>query len=339
MDWLAQLSWERGALIQLLWFVLLLVVGLFWLERRAQGDLGQFISSIMQKRLAIRTGLKRKLFRLALIAGMLIAGVLALRGPVTSGSLESVTTKRPTANIIVALDVSKSMLAQDTAPNRLARARAAILEMIANLTGHRIGLVAFAGGAQILTPLTTDYESFRVELREAGPKSVSRGGTQIGDAIRKSLVAFGSSQDSKILLLITDGEDHDSYPLDAAKAALEQGVRIVTIGFGSEQGSEIIIVDAKTGARTTLSDRNGQVVRSRLDGETLRKIADATKGVYIPATPDLNSILSRSMEPMMRDATRLHQQRIPTQHYHWFVLASLICFIGAIWLKSTGVRL
>ena len=334
-----QLSWERPGLIQLFWVAAALLVILLWLQSTVRDSLSSFISQHMQKRISTRRTLRRRFLRLALIGTTLFSGILALRGPVTLGELESVTTKQPQADIMVALDVSKSMLAEDAAPNRLERAKAEVLDMLTSLGGHRVGLVAFAGGARILTPLTTDHDSFRIELRDAGPNSVSRGGTQLGDAINKSLSGFRSQPGSKIILLITDGEDHDSYPMDAAKAALERGVRIVTIGFGSEQGSEIIITDTKTGARNALTDRQGQVVRSRLDGETLRNIALTTEGAYIPAgvaALDLESILAEHLRPMILDATRTQKRQLPTQQYTWFVLICFISLLGATWLDATG---
>jgi Ca-activated chloride channel family protein len=144
------------------------------------------------------------------------------------------------------------------------------------------------------------------------------------------------------MLLITDGEDHDSYPLDAARAAVEAGIRIVSIGFGSEEGSEITLTDPETGARTVLTDRDGRVVRSRLDGDLLREIALLTEGVYIPAGTaalDLDSIVDRHVEPLVTDVADRNVRPVVIEHYRWFVLGALIALVAAVWVGSTrGAR-
>jgi len=214
--------------------------------------------------------------------------------------------------------------------------------MVDELGGHRLGLVAFAGRASLLCPLTADYSFFRMVLRSAEPKSVSRGGTQIGSAIRVARDAFGPEPGSKLMLLITDGEDHDSYPMDAAKEAADADVRIVSIGFGSEEGSQITIVDPETGARTKLTDREGRVVTSRVDGKLLREIALATEGAYVPAgvsALDLESIVREHIQPMVRMSAETRERIIPNEQYPWCVLASLVFMFAAVWIGSqTGRR-
>ncbi len=207
------------------------------------------------------------------------------------------------------------------------------------MQGHRVGLVVFAGRASVKCPLTSDYGFFRLVLRDVDTNSAGRGGTRIGEAIRKAVAAYGPGQGApRLMLLITDGEDHDSYPLDAAQAAVEAGVRVVTIGFGSETGSEITLTDPETGARTLLTDRDGQVVRSRLDGELLREIALDTEGVYVPAGTsalDLDSIVGAHVEPLISDSVTRQTRPVIIEHYRWFVLGSLIALCAAVWVGST----
>jgi uncharacterized protein YegL len=244
---------------------------------------------------------------------------------------------------VIALDVSKSMLADDAAPTRLGRAKAEISDLIGQLDQHRLGLVAFAGRAAVLSPLTPDHGFFRMILRGASPTSVSRGGTRIGDAIRKSLsVLHESSAGSKMILLVTDGEDQDSFPEDAAKQAKQDGVRIVSVGFGSEKGSQITLVDPKSGVRTLLTDKaTDRPVVSRLDGELLRKLAVDTEGAYVPAgvaALDLDSIVEQHIKPMVRDAAQVTERVVPIEQYPWFVLGALVCLFTAVWLGGTGAR-
>jgi Ca-activated chloride channel family protein len=328
--------------VHLVWVALVLVGLLALLELRARDTLARFVSVVMQIRLTERQSTARRLVKLGLILATLVLGVLGLMRPQTHGGMETLSTRRIAADIMVVLDVSKSMLAEDAAPNRLARAKAEISEFIDRVQGHRVGLATFAGRASVQCPLTSDYGFFRLVLRDIDTGSVSRGGTRIGEAIRKAVAAYGPGQRPRLMLLITDGEDHDSYPLDAARAAMEAGIRIVTIGFGSEQGSEITLTDPKTGARSVLTDRDGQVVRSRLDGELLREIALTTEGVYVPAgiaALDLDSIVETHVEPMVTESTTQLARRVPAEHYRWFVLASLVGLVGAVWVGSTtGAR-
>ncbi len=325
--------------VHLIWIALVLVGALALLELRSRDTLGRFISALMQVRLAERQTPARRVVKLLLILVTLVVGILGLMRPQTPGGTETLSTRRVAADIMVVLDVSRSMLAEDASPNRLARAKAEISDFIDRVQGHRAGLIAFAGRAAVKCPLTSDYGFLKLVLRDIDTRSVGRGGTRIGEAIRKAVAAYGPGRGPRLMLLITDGEDHDSYPLDAAQAAVEAGIRVVTIGFGSETGSEITLVDPETGARRVLTDRDGQVVHSRLDGELLRKIALVTEGVYVPAGTaalDLDSIVETHVKPMVTETTVRLGRRVPVEHYRWFVLAALLGLVGSVWIGSTS---
>jgi Ca-activated chloride channel family protein len=334
------LSFADPHWVHLVWPALALLALLAVLELRARDTLGRFISAAMQDRLAERPSLARRLTKLGLILAMLLLGTVGLMRPQVSGGTEILSTRQVSADIMVVLDVSRSMLAEDAAPNRLSRAKAEINEFVERVQGHRVGLVAFAGRASVLCPLTSDYGFFHLVLRDVDTHAVPRGGTRIGEAIRKAVAAFGPGRGaSRIMLLITDGEDHDSYPLDAAREAVDAGIRIVAIGFGSETGSEITLTDPATGARTLLTDRDGQVVRSRLDGELLREIALTTEGVYVPAGTsalDLDSIVEAHVEPLVTDARSQRTRPVVVEHYRWFVLGALAALVAAVWVGSTS---
>ena len=202
--------------------------------------------------------------------------------------------------------------------------------------GQQVGLIAFAGKAAVLCPMTTDFGFLRLILNEAEPQSVGLGGTQIGDAIRKAVDGFRESGDiHRLILLVTDGEDHDSFPLEAAKAAKEKGVKIVSVGFGDEAGSKIEVADPQTGGRSFVKDRDGQDVVSRLDGETLRDIALQTDGAYVPAGTgalDLESIYRTHIASMLRGSTEDQQHIVRNEAYQWLVLAALVLlFMGLSW--------
>lgn len=328
--------------VHAVWPVLALVCALAFLEFRGRGLLARFVSTTMQPRLAQGASTTRRVVKLVFILATLLCGVVALMRPQTPGGTEAIAARRISADIMVVLDVSKSMLAEDAAPNRLARAKADIAEFVDRVTGHRVGLVAFAGRAAVMSPLTTDYGFFHLVLKGVDDSSVSRGGTRIGEAIHRAVAAFGVNRGvSRVMLLITDGEDHDSYPLDAVEEAVSAGIRIVAIGFGSETGSPVTLTDPDTGARTTLRDADGQIVQSRLDGDLLRRIALDSEGVYVPAgtsAVDLDAIIETHVEPLVSDTSARVLRRSPIEHFRWFVLGAIGCLALTVWLSTTSRR-
>ena len=184
---------------------------------------------------------------------------------------------------------------------------------------------------RVLSPLTMDHGFFRLVLDSASPKSVTLGGTNIGEVIRKGTRLLSAHEGPKAMILITDGEDHDSYPIEAAEEARRAGVVIITVGFGSETGSTIDVLDRKTGAKTRIKDAKGADVISRLDGETLRQIAAKTGGVYVPAETgvlDLESIMIRHILPLVSESTQENVREVRIDIFQWFVGLGLIFFFG-----------
>ena len=218
----------------------------------------------------------------ALLTSAIACLVVALLGPQWGFQWEEV--KRRGVDLVIALDASKSMLAQDVKPNRLERAKLAIQELIPLLKGDRIGLVVFAGTGFLQCPLTVDYGAFTLTLADASTDAIPRGGTSIGQAIRTGLSAFETSQaESRALVLITDGEDHEGQAQAAASEAAKAGVKIFAVGIGTPEG-ELVPVTDEQGSRTFLKDGEGRTVKSRLDESTLQQVALATGGSYVRAT-------------------------------------------------------
>ncbi len=327
----AQPEWLHG-----LWGVLAFVALLFWLERRGVGALDRLIGAALQPRLVRRPTRLRRRMRLALLGLSAACLVVALMRPQLG--VRHVAAPRVGAEIMIALDVSKSMLAEDVAPSRLERAKAEIVDLLAFLEGDQVGLIAFAGRATVLAPMTPDFSFLRLVLEGAGPHSVTRGGTRLEEPIRKAVAGFGPAREaSRAILLITDGEDHDSFPLDAAKAAAEAGVVIVAIGFGDELGSEIYATDPRSGARELIRDDAGRPVRSRLDGELLRELALVTHGAYVPAGTgvlDLESIYRQHIEPLMVGELDPRGQTVRDEGYQWAVLLGLVFLVSSAAVAS-----
>lgn len=220
----------------------------------------------------------------ALVAAALGLVALALARPGWNPTAQKVT--RSGRDVVVLIDVSRSMLAEDVKPNRLERAKLIVKDLMEAARGDRIGIIAFAGSASVRCPLTTDTSFARLALDNLTPLSVARGGTMIGDAIRTALDQVFKEGEGRYrdIVLITDGEDHESFPADAAAVAGERGVRIIAIGLGSELGGATIPNERASGGTKDggVVQYEGEVVKTKLEADSLRKIAAATPGgVYL----------------------------------------------------------
>ncbi len=215
-------------------------------------------------------------------------------------------------DIIFAVDTSKSMLAEDVKPDRLERAKLSVLDLVNILQGDRIGIVAFSGQAFLQCPLTLDYDAFRMSLEALDTNVIQRGGTNISAAIEEAEIAFSSTSNRKIIVLISDGEELEDSALEAAGKAAENGVVIYTLGVGGAGGEFIPVRDA-TGGTTLLKDESGNPVRSRLNEKTLTEIAEATGGFYEPLTADgMDTIYNEGLKkiPSQELSSRMRQLAI-----------------------------
>lgn len=275
---------------------------LMWRDRRPLAN--AFLASPMRGRLSYGIGAWRRLIAILCLAGGFAALILALMRP-QWGRVER-QLPRMGAEIMICLDVSKSMLAEDVTPNRLERAKAEIRDLLAYLRDERVGLMVFAGRPVLLSPLTSDFGFLKLILENAGPHNVGRGGTRLGPAIQRAIAAFhGPEAVSRVVLLITDGDDLDTKPIEMAKAAKEQGIQFVVVGFGDERGSTIQVTDPRTGIRKVVRRSDGEPVVSRMNSKLLSQIAEMTHGVYVPAGTgmlDLARIHQAHFAPLLRVA-------------------------------------
>lgn len=215
--------------------------------------------------------------RLSLFAIAFMFFILGISRPQMGAILKEHKTRG--AEVMVVLDVSNSMLAQDYSPNRLERAKLAISRMVDKLRDDRIGLIVFAGNSFVQLPITTDYVSAKMFLSSISTESVPIQGTAMGEAISTALRSFSAQSDkSRAIIVITDGENHEDDPVAAARQAAELGVRVFTIGVGSPQGTMIPMGDGQY-----LEDREGNPVVTRLDEKVLQEVAEAGKGLYVHA--------------------------------------------------------
>lgn len=325
-------------LAPLLWVWLAFTVVLIALERRSEVALDQFVGTALQDALVTRPADWRRWLRIGFLSAAALFLVLALMRP--QWGLRFIATPRVGAEIMVALDVSRSMLADDARPSRLERAKAEINDLLGYLEQDHVGLIAFAGRASVLSPMTPDRSFLRLVLDGVGPHSVSRGGTRLAEPIQRAIAGMGEAGPAqRALILITDGEDHDSFALDAAREAADAGIKIIAIGFGDEGGSQIYITDPRSGARSLLRDGDGDPVISRLGGDLLREIALATDGAYIPAGTgvlDLESIYDEHIAGLTRSQLDARGRSIRDEVYGAFVLVAILCVVASSLASGRG---
>ena len=232
--------------------------------------------------------------------------------------------------VMVALDVSQSMLAEDIKPSRLERAKLEIADLTERLDGDEIGLVLFSGASFIQVPLTTDYFTALNYLDSANPDVISRPGTVIGDAIRTASLGFDQEQNSqKVLILMTDGEDRETDPLNAAREAVDEDVLIYTIGFGTPEGEPIPETNQYGEVIGYKQDQNGQVVLSKLDETTLQEIAQSGHGRYYRAGAD-----GRELDSLLAEIDKLQKAQLQTRYetryierYQIFLALALVALL------------
>lgn len=273
----------------------------FWKKATA---LKVLASVEMLRKINVAVSLERQILKAVLLICAFAIIVIAITEP--RWNPKPLQIKSQGRDVVILLDTSRSMLAEDIKPSRLERAKIAIGDLLDKLGGDRIAIVTFAGNSAVKCPLTQDYAFVRMALADVSTESDSKGGTDIGDAIRKVTeeVFDKQSREYKDLILITDGEDHDSFPVEAAQKAAAQGIRIIAIGLGNEgEGSRIPITGPD--GRTTFLKYKGQEVWSKLDADTLRKVAAATSGGrYIGVEPGTTLDLGEIYQELVASAQK-----------------------------------
>ncbi|WP_207511584.1 VWA domain-containing protein [Longitalea luteola] len=274
--------------------------------------------------------LKFLFFALALAA--IIAASANLQKP---GEMDNV--QRKGVDVVIAMDVSKSMLAEDITPNRLERARQLVYKLMDQLPNDRVGLVLFAGRAYLQMPLTTDHGAARMYIQQAGPEVVPTQGTVISEALRAGNSAFNSKERKfKSIVLITDGEDHDPQAVPLAKQLAEDGVMINTIGIGSAQGAPIM--DPATNEYK--KDETGNTVISKLNEQVLQQLAGATKGVYVKMNDVDATVNAITKQLSTIESTSLDDNafRDYKSYFQWFLAIAFALLLIEFFLPERKLK-
>jgi Ca-activated chloride channel family protein len=293
-------------------------------EKRGVERLREFVSSRLLPQLAGTVDRFRRTTRFGLQLLGLACAIVALAQPRWGYTFQDV--QRKGLDLLIAVDTSRSMLANDVQPNRLERVKLAAQDLINESQGDRIGLIAFAGRAFLEAPLTTDYDAVVESITNLDTKTIPEGGTNISEAITLATQTFGKSATSnRALILFTDGEELSGDALKAAKSAAEAGVRIFTIGVGTSQGSLIPVTD-DDGSTSFVKDLKGQVVKSKLDEKRLREMGQATGGAYFhletgPGT--MRELFTEGLSKMKAAEMDVRLSRRPIERYQWPLGAAL----------------
>jgi Ca-activated chloride channel family protein len=322
------------------WFWALLAIPLLALlfaraERRAALRLREFASERLLPNLARTVDRRRRKLRFALVLLGFALAITALAKPQWGYTYDDV--KRKGLDLIFAVDTSRSMLSNDVPPSRLQRVKLATQDLLHELQGDRVGLIAFAGRAFLQAPLTIDYSAAVESINDLDTNTIPEGGSNISAAIGLALQTFGKSAiGNRALIIFTDGEELSGDAMKTAKTAADGGVRIFTVGVGTPEGS-LIPISGEGGGTGFVKDSNGQVVKSKLDEKRLKEIADTTDGFYIhledgPRT--MRRLFDEGLARMQAGDIDDRMSRRPIERYQWPLGASLLALIASFLIRE-----
>ena len=323
---------------EVLWLLLVALPALsgflWWAWRKKQQLIGQFVQSRLLANLISGVSIRRQKIRMVLLVATVGLILLVLARP--QWGFEWEEAKQRGLDIVIGIDTSRSMLAEDVAPNRLARAKLAALDLKKLARTDRLGLVAFAGSAFLQCPLSLDDEAFRQSVNALDVNIIPQGGTALAEAIRTAQSAFKEKTDNhKILILFTDGEDHDGQAVEAARDAAKEGLRIITVGVGTPSGEMLRTTDA-SGRVSFLKDDEGNAVKSRLNEKLLREIAQATGEIYVPLTGanTMELIYERRLAPLPKAEFNTQRVRRFHERYQWFLGLAILALLCELFLPE-----
>jgi len=293
------------------------------LQKQRTSLLRRFASATLLDRLTRNVSNRRRLIKNTLFLAAIFCCFIALARP--QYGYRWIDVKRKGIDILFAVDTSKSMLAEDTKPNRLERAKFGIMDFVTKLDGDRVGLLPFAGSAFLMCPLTMDYNAFEQSLNAVDTSIIPEGGTNLGAAITEAEAVLTNQANHKILILITDGENLAGDVIDTATKAHENGMTIFTVGVGTSEGE--LIPETTAAGSGYKKDANGKFITSKLDEKTLQKIADTGGGIYVPLGnrgQGLTAIYQKKLSLIPKEELAEKRTKVPLERFEWPLLAGLI---------------
>lgn len=307
-----------------------LVTGIyFYVQWKTKKQLQQIGSINLIRRLMPERSDKKALLKLVLLNVLILFLVLSLAQPQMGTKMEKV--QRKGIDVMIALDVSKSMLSQDIAPSRLEKSKLLIQTLLHKLDGDRVGLVIFAGNAYLQMPLTVDYSSLMLYLRSITTNSVPTQGTIITEALRQSESAFKATEKKyKAVIVITDGEDHEENAIDMAEELASDGTKVFTVGVGTQNGGTIPVYDNNGRIVDNKKDENGQVIISRMNANMLQALAKGGNGNYyvLDNTKIVGDLLAKDIAKM---ETKTINDKIFTDYveqFQYFLVFALVVLLA-----------
>ncbi len=323
---------EKKYLYLLLIIPVLVVVflyNLYW-KRKKQREFGDLE---LLKKLAPEKSIFKPILKFVVRTLALACLIIGLVNPKIGTKLEKV--KREGIDIVFAVDVSKSMLCEDVAPNRLDKSKQLVSQIINQLGSDRIGIIAYAGSAFPVLPITTDYGVAKMFLQSMNPDIVSSQGTSLDEAIKLSSNYFDDQKTSKLLIMISDGEDHSDGATAAAEEATKNGIKIITIGVGTEKGGPIPLKSNGV-TQSFKRDNKNEVVITKMDEASLVKIAKATKGGYVNgnSTKEVLAYIKNALDNIQKTEFESTQMANYQSQFQWFLgMAFVLLFLDIFFLE------
>ncbi|WP_010135518.1 VWA domain-containing protein [Ochrovirga pacifica] len=328
--------------LALLPLLLLILLYKFWWQKRTQK---QFANIKLLQKLAPDYSVYKTSLKYVFLALAIASFTIALVNPKIGTKLE--TVKREGVDIVFALDVSKSMLSEDIAPNRLEKAKQIILKTIDELGSDRIGIIIYAGNSYPLLPITTDHAAAKLFLKNADPDMVSSQGTAINEALHSAINYYNNDeQTNKYLVILSDGEDHEENTIDTAKELNKQGIKVITVGIGTEKGG--VIPDMINGYQKGLKkDKNGEVVITQRHVQVLQEVAASANGFYVDGNKTATSV-NKIVEVLSKaKKTEFESKQFSDykSQFQWFIGLGILWILVDVfvfekktkWVKSTNL--
>ncbi len=329
------MQFANPTILHVLWLLPLMAGGMWLLYQRRRRIMARFADANLLDSLAQGLSKAKDQWRSVLLLLFFLFAVIAWARPQWGYTMQD--AKHRGLDIMVAIDVSKSMLTRDVKPSRLERTKLAVKDLVKKLKGDRVGLMAFAGESFLMCPLTSDYSGFLLSLEDLSTDSIPRGGTNLAKAIEEAVKGYGKGEQTyKTLVVVTDGEEEEGQAENAAQKAKDKGIKIYTVGVGTKEG-DLIQVPDESGQPEFLKDAQGNVVKSRLNENVLQQIAYITGGAYARSSGaqfGLDYLYDQQLSKLEKSDIEAKQTKRYHERFQW-PLAVALAFLLAETLIAT----